>query len=303
MTAEQILERLCEKFPLNEIKFKPQAIKNNQALAIAYIDGRVVMDRLDDVLGVLNWEDSYEVINDKGSVKCRLRIRVDNQWVEKEDVGSPSEQPDAGDQMKAGFSDALKRAAVKFGIGRYLYRLPKVWADYDSQKRAFVRPPSLPEWAIPKTPDPKTMAEFEHRLSAFDSAMVKAKYAKPGEPTSFVMNELAKLGHKPPLKDMKTDAIQPAMAAVAAFKKKATAPKEDVYKQYGKLAGLFRLADEVFGALTSPDFDAWLTDEGIPTRKVLEIVAEDTLAGLMDRLGKKLVDKQNGQDDGGGAHY
>ena len=43
------------------------------------------------------------------------------------DVGAPSEQPDGGDRLKAAFSDALKRAAVKFGIGRYLYRLPQQW--------------------------------------------------------------------------------------------------------------------------------------------------------------------------------
>ena len=49
--------------------------------------------------------------------------------------------------MKAAFSDALKRAAVKFGVGRYLYRLPAQWLDYDSQKRQFARPPTLPDWA------------------------------------------------------------------------------------------------------------------------------------------------------------
>jgi hypothetical protein len=43
----------------------------------------------------------------------------------------------------------LKRAAVKFGIGRYLYRLPAQWQDYDPQRRQFVKTPSLPPWAIP----------------------------------------------------------------------------------------------------------------------------------------------------------
>jgi hypothetical protein len=38
----------------------------------------------------------------------------------KVDVGGPSEQPDGGDWLKAAFSDALKRAAVKFGVGRHL---------------------------------------------------------------------------------------------------------------------------------------------------------------------------------------
>src|SRR5205085_1320155 len=43
-----------------------------------------------------------------------------------------------------------KRAAVKFGVGRYLYRLPAQWVDYDPHKRQFVRPPALPAFALPK---------------------------------------------------------------------------------------------------------------------------------------------------------
>ena len=39
--------------------------------------------------------------------------------------------------MKAAFSDALKRAAVKLGVGRYLYRLGGQWVDYDEKAKAF----------------------------------------------------------------------------------------------------------------------------------------------------------------------
>ena len=70
-----------------------------------------------------------------------LSVKVDGEWVVKTDVGSPSEQPDDGDKLKAAFSDALKRAAIKLGIGRYLYRLPRQWCDYDPQRRQFKQPP------------------------------------------------------------------------------------------------------------------------------------------------------------------
>jgi hypothetical protein len=69
--------------------------------------------------------------------------------VSKQDVGGPSEQPDEGDRRNASFSDALKRAAVKLGIGRYLYRLPRQWVDWDTQKRQFLRVPTLPPDALP----------------------------------------------------------------------------------------------------------------------------------------------------------
>src|SRR6266511_2261716 len=144
----KVAEALAEPFDRDEVKFKPAVVSGNRAMALAYVDARVIQDRLDDVMGVLNWQDEYECLSD-GSVVCRLRLRLGNEWVTKVDVGGPSEQPDGGDRLKAAFSDALKRAAVKFGIGRYLYRLPSQWVDYDPHKRQFVRPPTLPASALP----------------------------------------------------------------------------------------------------------------------------------------------------------
>src|SRR5215210_3756913 len=157
MNAETVMPRdpqvqtltaaLAAPFDPKDVKFKPQMVKNNRALAMAYIDARLIQDRLDDVLGVENWEDGYKILPD-GGVVCRLRVKLGDRWISKTDVGSPSEQPDLGDRLKAAFSDALKRAAVKFGIGRYLYRLPQQWADYDPVKKQFAQPPKLPAWAI-----------------------------------------------------------------------------------------------------------------------------------------------------------
>src|SRR6202043_3489791 len=120
-----------------------------RALALAYVDARVIQDRVDDVVGVAGWEDPDEFLP-AGSLVCRLRLRLGNEWITKMDVGGPSEQPDEGDRRKAAFSDALKRAAVKFGIGRYLDRLPPQWVDYDPQKRQCVRTPKLPPAALPR---------------------------------------------------------------------------------------------------------------------------------------------------------
>jgi hypothetical protein len=129
-------------------------------MALAYVDARVIQDRLDDVLGVEGWQDEYEVLPD-GTVVCRLRLKIGGEWVVKMDVGGPSEQPDGGDRMKAAFSDALKRAAVKFGVGRYLYRLPSQWVDYDPVKRQFRSTPTLPAFAMPKRRAKAALAEAE----------------------------------------------------------------------------------------------------------------------------------------------
>jgi hypothetical protein len=147
--VKTVTQALSAPFDPKEVKFKPQVVQGNRALALGYVDARVIQDRLDEVLGVEGWQDEYECLPD-GSVICRLRLRIGDEWVTKMDVGGPSEQPDGGDRMKAAFSDALKRAAVKFGVGRYLYRLPAQWVDYDPHKRQLVRTPTLPPFALPK---------------------------------------------------------------------------------------------------------------------------------------------------------
>ena len=78
-----------------------------------YIDARDVMDRLDEVVGGENWQDKYTVLafsESRWAVECTLIVN----GVAKTDVGE-------GDAPKDAYSDALKRAAVKFGVGRYLY--------------------------------------------------------------------------------------------------------------------------------------------------------------------------------------
>jgi hypothetical protein len=153
-SADAVREGLEALFPAQAVKFKPQAVKGNRAQAIAYLDARVIMRRLDDVLGIDGWHDQYEVLPN-GSVICGLTVMfVDDSGeyraVTKYDIGSQSKQPSDGDKFKAAFSDAFKRCAVKWGIGRYLYKLPMQWVDYDEQKRRFARDPQLPAWATPK---------------------------------------------------------------------------------------------------------------------------------------------------------
>jgi hypothetical protein len=151
-----VLKALSAPFASEDVHWKAQAVKADRALAVAYIDARAVMDRLDEVCG-LNWSDAYDVLP-SGSVVCRLQVTLDGQAIVKTDVGSPSEQPDEGDKMKAAFSDALKRAAIKFGIGRYLYRLPKQWVDYDAQRKTLKSQPQLPAWAMPGKRQPAAPA-------------------------------------------------------------------------------------------------------------------------------------------------
>jgi len=175
-----IREALLEPFAPEEVKWKPQLVRGNRAMAIAYVDARVVQDRLDEVLGVDGWQDECTLLND-GSVVCKLQLRIGGQWITKMDVGSPSEQPDGGDRLKAAFSDALKRAAVKFGVGRYLYRLEHVWVEYDPQRKQIVRPPQLPDEALPRHRR-RNQADAARPASPL-TAKTPAKLTPAGKPT------------------------------------------------------------------------------------------------------------------------
>ena len=236
--AKEITARLAAPFEPTEIKFKPQSVKGNRALALAYLDSRAVMDRLDDVLGTEGWMDEYHLLPD-GSVMCKLQLHLGGNWVTKMDVGSMSEQPDGGDRMKAAFSDALKRAAVKFGIGRYLYRLQAVWADYDPAKRQFVSPPQLPASARPKpkveaaakpaAKEPKSVAkesklpatgaELHDRLKKFDNRLAEEQKCQIGDLLSHVTQMAVQKGFGAEMRDWDAPAIEFATDVAKRFAK------------------------------------------------------------------------------------
>lgn len=147
----QVMKALNEPFEPGCVGWKPGKASGNKAIALAYIDARDVMDRLDSLVSkelLDGWRDEYEPLQ-AGAVRCRLFLCVAGQWIAKEDVGGASAQPDPGDKVKAAFSDALKRAAVKWGVGRYLYHLDAAWVDFDPQRKCFTRKPTLPAWALP----------------------------------------------------------------------------------------------------------------------------------------------------------
>jgi len=144
-----LMQALAAPFDPREVKFKPAVLSGRRALALAYVDPRLIQDRLNMVLGAAGWRDEYEALPD-GSIVCRLRLRLGDAWITKMDFGSLPGHPNEVDSRKAACGEALRRAAVKFGIGRYLYRLAAPWLDYDPQKRTFARPPNLLDLASSK---------------------------------------------------------------------------------------------------------------------------------------------------------
>ena len=224
-----ITAALAAPFDPRAVKWKPQAVKGNRALALAYLDARSVQDRLDEVLGVEGWQDEYELLPD-GSVVCKLTLHLGDRWVTKMDVGSPSEQPDSGDRLKAAFSDALKRAAVKFGIGRYLYRLQAQWVDYDPVKKQFVHAPQLPHSARPQPEAhalPVSGEELHRRLREYDARLAARRQCGVGALLAHVAQAGTEAGYGEDISRWSGAAIPFAVEAVKTFEAGLRGPREE----------------------------------------------------------------------------
>ena len=98
-------------------------------MLVGYIDARTCMEALDTLDP--NWSavhgDPIIIGNDLVGVPCALTVN----GVTRSDVGMPSSQ----DPIKGAYSDALKRAAVHFDIGRELYELPKIAVECNVDER------------------------------------------------------------------------------------------------------------------------------------------------------------------------
>ncbi len=119
------IQDLKKPFDRDEIEWRIQSsgIKGNGevwAKIIAYVQARAVMDRLDYVCGPHAWSDQY-VFEPKG-VMCGITIQgqIEGKGCYNQTKWDGAE-PTQVESFKGGLSDAFKRAAVKWGIGRYLY--------------------------------------------------------------------------------------------------------------------------------------------------------------------------------------
>jgi len=148
-----MLDKLKVPFPVDSIHWrvgstnaKKLGVKPWQAtkgIALAYIDARDVMKRLDEACGVGGWQNRYSHVTNHGVV-CEIGIKVNDEWIWK--ANGAGETNVEGE--KGAMSDAFKRAGAQWGIGRYLYSLPNSWVDLENGR--IVGTPALPKWATPE---------------------------------------------------------------------------------------------------------------------------------------------------------
>lgn len=160
-TAREIQARLKAPFPRKDLEWRVGPVSRDKAsgMMLPYVTARAVMDRLDEVVGPTGWYDEVHAVERAGSKgwTCTLTLIFPEEG--EGGVHRTISHEDGADETaieptKGGISDALKRAAVKFGIGRYLYNLDPQWAPGEvigghfRASRRWV--PDLPAWALPE---------------------------------------------------------------------------------------------------------------------------------------------------------
>ena len=170
MTPKEIEVLLAKPFPEEDIEWRVQSAGQKDgkvwARVLAYVTNRAIMNRLDEVCGINGWKNELLEISE-GSFVCGLSIKFDSEWITKWDGADATDI----EPVKGAISGAMKRSAVQWGIGRYLYELEAGYANihdkgkhYQSGKKdsypAFKwDAPALPKWALPDNQQQKVSAE------------------------------------------------------------------------------------------------------------------------------------------------
>lgn len=128
-----VLTRLAAPFAASEVDWRLGTMKadKTKGMALAYIDARTVQDRLDAVCGAL-WSCEHVASSDK-RMTCRIGIKIGDEWVWRSDGAGETDV----EGEKGSYSDSFKRAAVRWGVGRYLYDLASPWVEVEPMGKSF----------------------------------------------------------------------------------------------------------------------------------------------------------------------
>lgn len=157
MDAKEIFKRLREPFPQKTLKWRVGSMSKDRTSgkALPYIDARHVQNRLDEVVGPENWQTELTAQSNGSVFVCKLSLRINGEWLSKSDGAQIDDYAEDAHgnakevALKGAMSDALKRAAVQWGIGRYLYEYDAPWVPLDDKQR-LTKTPALPPHMLPE---------------------------------------------------------------------------------------------------------------------------------------------------------
>lgn len=180
-SADVLLTQLKNPFNPKQLKWRVGATnkEKTKGIALAYLDAREVMKRLDDVCGPDRWQTKLTRTGE--GFTCELGIKFGDEWIWKSNSAGDTKV----ESIKGGASDAFKRAGAVWGVGRYLYYLPNVWVALDEYKK-LKEIPELPDWAKTRNVERwEDIAELEVDMQGSDP------YEAPEEKTVVSLDKMA----------------------------------------------------------------------------------------------------------------
>jgi len=188
-----ITAKLAAPFPANVVSWRvgPTTKDKAKGMALAYIDARDVMNRLDEACGPFGWQSRHET--DGKKVTCHIGIRApEGEWVWKSDGAGETDT----EGEKGSYSDSLKRAAVSWGVGRYLYDVDSPWVPIEARGSSYV----LPETSL------HTLRQTLQRIPGTPASRIRPTPSTGGE-------ELTGTGSTTPTTERKTATPEESAAA------------------------------------------------------------------------------------------
>lgn len=221
--STDLLNALAAEFPRSQVSWRAQSVstkdpKKPKALALAYIDARDVMGRLDAVCGPAGWQCRYPHAGSK--TICEIGIKIGDEWVWKANGAGDTDI----EAEKGAISDAFKRAAVLWGIGRYLYDIESPWvpcelyngkwSKWDGDPWAFIRGQKPAPKPPVKETEPTDVQKLSHEkwTAAIEKAPNDAELKKLTGSENY-RNALKKLDGT----ELKTDLMNAVTARFAAL--------------------------------------------------------------------------------------
>ena len=136
-TPEELRTALSAPFSSGDIEWRVSATNRDKTkgLAVAYVTNRAIQNRLDDTVGVDGWYNEFVPWKNGAAQLCGISICFADRdvWLTKYDGADDSDI----EAVKGGLSDSMKRAAVEWGIGRYLYGMPQIWVEIYQRGKGF----------------------------------------------------------------------------------------------------------------------------------------------------------------------
>ena len=137
-SAEELRAALSAPFQSADIEWRISATNSakTSGLAVPYVTNRAIQTRLDSTVGIDGWHNDFVPWKGESAQLCGISIYFPSQeaWITKWDGADDSDI----ESVKGGLSDSMKRAAVEWGIGRYLYGMTQKWVSIEQRGKGYV---------------------------------------------------------------------------------------------------------------------------------------------------------------------